>query len=411
MTAKIVDIRLLLLVAATLVYATFSDPTPDTISWAELAIGASLVVLVGIGRGLGIVSGARLVLAEQSQITQVRNLAFIWLLLVPMAVGAFRSASANELVRDLIPMLFLFLPLLVGERLESADRRSASTWLVWTAVASGVILATRHLFVTQSSLVQIGEGFYSEHSLYLSTDSFVHFAAALLLIMGFRQLVRFRAKSAVIGVAMIAGGLFCLGVLALKGHRGPVVLVLAALFAYILTAPGLGGRIRIRLLIAGSISLGIMWVAYGETLIRLADLFLAKHEAVGISNRDAEFLAIVDIVFRDTFTGLFGLGFGSVYESPAASATVNFAHWIGGYVLLKAGLVGALLVTAYFLTFWRPFVSLVRAHSVLAFAVAGPLLVGVTISGSYRFLSYGILLSILHMAGTAEPPDERQVDV
>ena len=410
MTARIIDIRLLLLIVTIITYAAFSDPTPDQISWAELLMGGCLVALVGPGRGLSIASGARLVLIEDEHVTRIRNIAFVWLMLVPLVVGTMRSASATDLVRDLIPMLFLFLPLLVGETLESRDRRPVSVWLVRAASLGGLILALRHLLITQSSLEQIGEGFYSEHSLYLSTDSFVHFAAAYLLLEGFQRLVSLRLKSVVLAVGLILGGLFCLGVLALKGHRGPVILVIGVLFLFFVIAPGLGARMKFRVLAAGAAACIVAWLAYGDILLRLADLFLAKHEAVGISNRDAEFLAIVDIVFRDTFAAIFGLGFGSVYESPAASATVNFAHWIGGYVLLKAGLIGVILVILYFLTFFGSFLRLLRRESVLALGLIGPLLIGVTISGTYRFLSYGVLLTILHIAAKTSDASSQHGD-
>ncbi|WP_114395048.1 hypothetical protein [Oleisolibacter albus] len=365
---------------ALLTYGAVGLPAPPGLGPAELAVGLllalALLPVCGVAPPAAPVSGTGLLLA----------LAGLGLLR-----GAALDWGPGDLVRDVLPLGFLFLPVLLaraGVTLTSALRRRFALALA----LAGVLFALRWWLALGGAVSSVGAVALAQGQGYLLNSSSVAFAATLLPLWGLDRLRRLRTLP--LGLAGLAGGLLALTALAASVHRAALLLALTGLgvglIRRVVRRPALGPA----LLAAGLLVLPPL----GGPVLKLGALAAAKTEAVGLNNRGAEWAAVLEQVGRDPAAFLLGDGWGALLDNPAVGHwRVSYTHNLASYMLLKTGALGLLLLAAYLGGLLASTGRTARRHPDLLLAALAPLAAGMLLHTSYKYLCFGLLLALLSL--------------
>jgi len=388
-------LRLAALVAGLAAYGLAGTPAPSAPGPAELVGALGLVAAAGVAMPAALLSGALLRRPDADAVAVMGCFAFVLLLWPPLLRGAALGWGPADMVRDLLPLLFLFLPVLLTPLLD----RAGAVWLdrlAFVLAGVGVAFALRwwrsHGFHAEA----VGVVAYGEKGLFLLKSAALPFAAVWC---GLAALDRLRRPDRPLGLAaglvLAAAGALCLAALAAAVHRAALVMAVLALLAGALLL--LRGRILPWLLLAaGLLAAGLVW---HDTLAGLLRLFLHKTEAVGANSRLEEAAAVLGQVSRSLPSLLFGDGWGALLANPAAGGQrVSFTHNAGSYFLLKGGLLGLLAATAYLLVLMGEGAVALRRHPILVLALLPSMMNGLLLHTSYKYLCFGMLLVLLRMA-------------
>lgn len=369
----------LALLIASLIYATLGSPTPDRPGDVEFVIGLLLIAAVGLPRPFRLK-------AELAEKTGWGLL--VYLLTIPLAFGAFRY-PISAIMRDVIPLLFLALPLLIWPKLE--DRRVRMS-LEAGALLIGCVFALRYLWIARG---QVGDG-GADGLLYLASSPCVVFTASALPAYAADILTgsaKTWTKALILGLLAAASALALLA-LAISLQRA------ALLLSCIVYGFGLIETMRrVPRLIPWLIIMCLAGLAvFSNPLSILVHAVLAKTRAVGENARLVEFAAILDLISDNLKYLLFGAGWGARFASPAVGGfSVGYAHSFLGYVFLKTGWLGAVLWTLWFGVFLIfSLLPRLHAHKFSTFFVATlmPTILGLSLYTSYKFLGLGLVLSL-----------------
>lgn len=384
------------------VYSLYSSSTPDSYGLAELTIGLILVFLVGFRRVIWVFSLADM--GEKNKYgTQVPIyvvLSLIYLLLIPTINGLlFTGNSISDYIRDVIPLLYFFLPVLLLHRMVQFPER----WLFFTVSGLcivGVLFAIRHFTESGSSISDVGQTFIFGTSAYFAQDPAVQFAGAFLVCFGIVSLMEshyLRAAFCLMLAIFPWAAMF--GIIA----RAPTILVV---FSIILTIAYyfLNSRKRIRavlLLLAFSI---LIFGLFHENISRLLEgviqLLMEKQAKHGLSSRDLEMKAVLDNVDGIRVL-LFGEGWGGLMANPTGNgAKFRFVHNMFGYFFMKSGLFGMLALFFYIFWYVKMLTGILRKQisplyfSMLA-AMIVPMVINMMLEAGYKTLSFGLLLLLI----------------
>ena len=122
-------LRLAALLTAILIYGAFSSPTPEALGPAEIAVGMLLFMAAGGPRVMAVFwQRPRAGWARAGQALLFYGLS------VPVIVGLFSGSTAVAMVRDVIPFLFMLLPLFLQSLVpRQVERRQEITIAVMLA--------------------------------------------------------------------------------------------------------------------------------------------------------------------------------------------------------------------------------------------------------------------------------------
>jgi hypothetical protein len=219
------------LVVALAAYALFSAPAPGRIGVAELVIAAGLVAAVGVRRPIWLVTGYLIAARGTRLYEAVGVAAFLYLLWIPLVRGVGLGWSPADMVRDVVPLIYLFLPVLLGPALLPSGRRNCRL-LAWTLAGVGFLLAFRWWW-PGLQFRSIGQQVMDEGDLYLLNSPAVLFAAVWLTVGGVDRIVgRFGWRSHLTAGLLLAGGAVAGSALAAVVHRAALGLALTA-FAWV----------------------------------------------------------------------------------------------------------------------------------------------------------------------------------
>ncbi|QJE72161.1 hypothetical protein HHL28_02730 [Aerophototrophica crusticola] len=383
------------LIAALMAYGAFCMPAPQGFGPAELAVALGLFAAIGPARLFALSSGLSLRRPGADMLDWVGSLTLLALLLLGGVRGIALGWAERDILRDVVPLGFLFLPLLLGPLLACLTPRVLRR-LAHAFALAGLLFALRWW---GSQVMGIGPaGMAGPNSAdYLLNSATVPFAAVWLPLAGLRPALERPGRGGWVlaGLGLIAG-LACLGALAEAVHRAALLLCLGALgigfVAQGLLRPRLGLVLLLGLLAASSI--------LGPVLLDALDLVARKTEAVGLNNRLAEVEAVLAQTGRSPVAFLLGDGWGALLSNPAVGyLRVSYTHSLASYLLLKVGAVGLVLVLAYLgLLAGRILAAQARRPDLLL--AAGPsLLLGLFLHTSFKFLCFGLLLALLTARG------------
>ena len=379
------NLRVSALITAFALYALASSPTPDRPGWIELCIGLGLITSCAVpawhlirtslqARTLWQAAGAGLLLYG---------------LTIAIVLTLINGHPIHNAMRDIVPFLYLFLPLFLTDLFYDRPKRTRS--LIILSCLMGTVFAVRSLL---EGINFLGLNMPDAQELYyLANSPLVLFASCL----GFYGLyshatdkITIRAGIFALGFALIT--LVTLAAMALTLQRASLgvftfySIVIAAIF--MMKSPLKA--------ISLTVIIAIALIPVAGDVINLVEALMHKTQAHGLNNRELEWAA----VWHETSTGwlhlLFGGGWGTTFESPAvAGVRVNFTHSLLSAMLLKTGMAGLTLTLLYLAGLAQMLWSLVKHDIIMGFAIAGPFLIDVLLYGSYKSLDFGILLLLI----------------
>ncbi len=355
------------------IYALFGSPTPDGFGLAEILTAILLSVSIRIEN-------------IRHHLLSVVVLAFG--LSVPSIVGCIRGNDFSDQIRDIIPFLFLFLPLFYGWIVKEYQSE-----FLKGLVGIGFIFSMRTIWAYRDVVmtpVLWGQGAPAD-LLYLANSPEVLCAAIYCLGMGGAFVIQ--KKEFIKGAAMMVMSLIPVVAMALMMQR-------AGLGAFI--AAGLIGFAIVfyNRPITASV-FGVMMVAVVSLIFFVMSpvfmTLLQKTELVGLNSRAEEWAAVFDVLTKDWTIGVFGEGWGGRIDNPAVGGlNVNYTHSLLSSVLLKTGFIGAGIILSGILV---PVVAAIydmardrKANVMIGIALVFPFLIATTLYASYKSLGFGLIL-------------------
>ncbi len=384
------DGRLWAFAVSVLAYGAASAPAPPGIRPQELLVFAGIALFTGIAGPWRFFAG--LEVARAPAPLAAGSAIMVWLLWQGFMRGLWNGWGLTDMMRDIVPMLFLALPLLLAPILGrlSPDR---SDRLADAAAAAGVLFTLRWWHDAGMALSAVGTSPLGEGRYYLLNSALVPFASVWLGLRATRWLLLPQPTRGEWAQALLAaaGCLSCLLAQAATLHRAGLILSLLAL--------GLGmGRwlwrrpaLFITLFLLASAAL----IGIGARVAGVAALLADKTENVGLNNRIDELLAVLDQVGRDPLAFLIGDGWGALVPNPAVGWwRVSYTHSAASYFLLKLGALGLALMLGLAGLLTGLLARAARDMPMLLLAIAPSLLLGAFLHTSFKYLCFSLLLSL-----------------
>ena len=389
------------LAAAALVYGLFGSPTPDAPGWPELAAGLCLVLAAGPLAAPAAAAGAGLAARTGPRWPLVAALAFALALWPALIRGLAAGWPAVAILRDLVPLLFLFLPLLVARRLAAALGTDGALRLAAGALALiGVAFAARYFAITGLPVGWLGPAAPTDGLLYLPNSPAVLFAAVLLPLLAVERLARPAPDGWPAALVLLAGGALCAAALAATLQRAALTAAAVAVALALARRAGDRPGLVLTAVAVGAAALAVEadWVG------RLGGLLLWKSAVVGLNQHAAEIAVALEIAGRSPAHALFGAGWGTLLETPTVPGyRVGYLHALPLYLLAKAGVIGLLAVGLYLLALLPAFGRLWCGRPALAAAATAALPIGLLVQPSFKYLGFGLVLTVVALA--AARPD------
>ena len=377
------DLRIGFFVLACLIYGFFGSPTPDHLGWAEFLVGSLLVLCVGAGGVFPLFRSPR----NQLFWYGAGQFLLLYGVTVSLSLSIFYGHPVSQALRDLVPFLFLFLPVFLWPLLLQKPQYGRA--LLFCSVVIGL------LFSLRSVLSKVGPclPFCSDELLYLENMPTVLFAALILLGFPMQRFVRTGSAKAFAFLILCAFVSLIPGAaLVLSSQRASLGAV--ALYAFLTGAFYLYQRPGRMVPV---VLLGLLFLL--PLIVFLPAVFeslLSKTEQVGFNNRPEEAAAVWGAVAQNPFSLLFGLGWGAHFHSPAVGGvSVNFTHNFFTTMLLKCGVCGLISSFLYIAGLARVLGRLVFLNPVFGLALAAPFLIDITLYASFKSLDFGLTLLMI----------------
>ncbi|MBI1301620.1 MAG: hypothetical protein GC137_08185 [Alphaproteobacteria bacterium] len=374
------------LLFACVVYAFFGRPTPDSFGFTEALI--SLCLLCGIGfHALNQIFKERF----SSKWRLFGFGLFVYGFTVPVVMGIFSGYGYQAILRDIIPFLFLLLPIFL--RPLKHEKHDYFYVLLAGVLIIGLVFSVRSLFWNKEAF------------LYLENMPTVLFAGLFLLGLGLHSAVFRKIDVFYIcrPIALSALSVIPFLVIVLSLQRASVA---AAILYVALLCLFFMSRKPYRILGSSILGLIVLWLFWAEIHMMLLPL-LEKTRDVGLNMRPQEFTAVWAIVSDNILHFLFGIGWGGDFSSPAVGGVrVNFTHSFFSSMLLKAGLFGVLFSFIYSAGLVKLLSKVVWNNPVLGLALSAPVLIDLTLYASYKSLDFGLVLALIPLSYSVFSEDE-----
>ncbi len=396
---------------ALVLYGLFSSPTPDEISVFEYAIGGLLLTAIGAPALFGIFTGRYLFLSAKSSFPRKRESSpfsgsvsldprfhgddglrwmawgFAVLFFIPLAVGVLAQHPVEDILRDIIPLGYFFLPLFLAP-LAAENPQETRCALLWGLVAIGVFYALRFWPASNLTLARIGLDRGDDETLYLSSSPAIAFAGLTLFFAATsREETPLWQR-----VAFLFFSAACLMTLVAILQRGAILLVLLVLWFYALGRARQSPGFLLVLVAACGAALFFMGDGIGGAL----ETVWRKTLLVGDNARFAELASVREALDRNPAQWLSGAGWGAkIFTAASGHAEVRYTHMLIGYVLLKGGMIGLTALFAYLAFLARRYAQLWRDEPLVAAALFPTLFLGLTLYPSFKMLCFGAMLALI----------------
>lgn len=386
-------------ILALLLYAGLSAPFPANPGMIEAVIAALLILFVTVPVGIIVMSGGFALYRKYGLVPTWLHLGFFLLLWWQLFNGGVvHGWTLTDIVRDLIPCVYIFLPLLLLPAMTRATVRWSFV-LPWILSAAGVILALRFYIEVQIWPWDLGKRHYFDNFLYLPYDPSVSFAAIFLPIMAVQTWRGTSPLRWISSLLMLSGGFLALGSLMAVAQRAPLGLAMLCFAVYFMTS---SYRSFTRMVLLLIVAAGIGLLAQ-EQIESSYQLLSAKQEQVGDNGKSEEIATVLKEISRTIPTLLYGIGWGGLFYNPIYLSEISFTHSAVTFFLLKGGLSGLVFFILYLLWIGKKLAgSLTSSTYPVLLAASVPLLIGLFFQPSYKTLTYGIILSlvcVLHRQG------------
>ena len=374
-----INFKNLCLFLACAVYALLGSPTPGALGAPEIVIMSFLLFAINPGALRDL-----FVLRQRDSGDVTGRVLLLYGLIICTITGMISGNNTASILRDVIPFLFLFLPLFFAP--ASASRNYNLHFLIAGVIVIGLGFSVRSLY-----------GAAPEDLLYLENMPTVLFSALFLIGVGMQSLMH-RSRLANVAFAVCVFAMSMLPLMAMAGAHQRASFGAAAIYiALILTMffiKNQGRTIFVTGLVAG------LWYCTGMPLAEMWPVMMEKTAAVGFNMRPQEMAAVWAVVTADPLTFLFGIGWGGHFHSPAVGGVnVNFTHNFFSSFLLKTGFCGMMLAGIYVVAFLAKLSQVIRVWPVLGIAIAAPVLIDLTLYASFKSFDFGLMLLMISWAG------------
>lgn len=360
-------------------YAGFGSPTPDHIGLPEIAIAIALLLAIRIKQG------------GEPQHPNYVLLTLFYGLSVPTVTAVIHGQAVSDMVRDIMPFLFLFVPFLYGWIARDYARE-----IVTGIVVIGFMFSVRTLWMYQDILLTPsvwGQG-SPRDSLYLANSPEVLFSALFCIGKAIHYgIIGNQTRAAFACLLVVPLPLIAMALMMQRAGMGAVVAELMVWgFLLLYYCPKKTGGLCVLLAAIGT----AIWPVLGDVVRAM----MQKTAVVGINSRGQEWQTVFDIITRDMSTFLFGEGWGGRLENPAVGGlSVTYTHSFLSSLLLKTGFLGAVICVmgAVVPLFYAVKIKISRfsmEDMVLFLAVIPPFLISFALYASYKSLGFGLILLI-----------------
>lgn len=392
------DVQCAALCAAILVYALCGEPTPPALGLPEMLVGLLLCVAVGFR------SFARAVTPVRGDTHpfwfRAGQIFLLYGLSVPLVGAVMAGATPGNILRDIVPFLFMLLPVFMIDTVR--DRVRWHFIVTACVVVLGVVFSARVI----APLVLAGSGFDGAAQLGMNMSaqdphrlanapSVLFAAMAMLGAAGVLISRRMSANGLLSAVFLSALALIPVAAMALVLQRASLGLLAAGVVFWV----GVGIVKKPRRMVIPLLGLAVLCVAVWEPLSDVVAGLSHKNAMVGANMRWQEAAAV-----RDALHGigavLFGNGWGATIQSPAVGDTiVTFTHSLGTTLWLKSGLVGVGLGAAYFGGLALALIRFLPIYPILVVALGAPMVIDYLLYASFKSLDFGLILLLAALYG------------
>lgn len=375
------------------VYSMFSTMLPGKLGVPEVIIGILLTLLV-IGNGLSALLSSGYI---------HKTMFFLFLLFYPLLVGAYKGNFTVDMVRDVVPIFFLFLPVFMCKIIE----KQPDLWIRVLSIGISIVglcMMIRHFFGAEHDLTSVGDILFVGSGLVLPQDPALQFSASFLLFSGINL---FFYRKYVFGALLILLSVLLIMSLLSIAARAPIFLIVLCLLFYLYRVLTLS-MIFLALPAFIFISSVFIYVFYDEFYGSIS-MMLLKTENYGVLNhRNLEVAQVFDSLSY-AFGGFFtGMGWGGLLSNPILDGLkTSFVHNSFVYYLFKGGLFSLLVYSLYILGFVRSLPRLLLSKQLSIFDMAAvvslsvPLFINLFLEVAFKSLTFSLLLCLL-MAITAK---------
>lgn len=370
-----------LLFVGCLLYGLFGSPTPDSLGVHDVLIGVCFILSIGFARSVQAVS----VPQNQKFWKSAGQILLIYGLSVPFIIAAVRGYHLTQISRDVIPFLFLFLPLFLLPILRVRTQYFRSFLFV--------VLLIGLLFSLRSLLIRYGFScafWCRDELLYLENMPTVLFTALYLIGSALRVMARgLTLDHFLTFVILISLSFLPLAAMIETSQRAS----LGAVVLYALIIQGVEiyrSPVRgLNVLFIFVFVLGVIDLSFST----IFDTLSAKTQSVGLNMRPQETMAVWDVVTADPLAFLFGIGWGGHFFNPAVGGlSVNFTHNFFTSFLLKTGFCGVVLAFFYIVGLLERLIRVIFLEPVIGLAMLAPILIDVIFYASFKSLDFGLML-------------------
>ncbi|MCB1562375.1 MAG: hypothetical protein KDJ75_02265 [Alphaproteobacteria bacterium] len=383
-----------LFVSAVLLYALQGSPTPDHPGIVEALVGL-LLTLSALPYLPALFTGPHPKGALWYEAGKILLLAGISL---PLAIGIIAGNAPSLIIRDVIPFIFMMIPVLYVPLFR--ERPALFKPFLLLVLIAGALSAFRAFAESFSGIAGLMALLFpsgSNELYYLANVPTVLFSALFLTGCALHFFTGANRLRDIVyaGICAAAAGFILLPV-ALTLQRASLGFFI--LYTGIAFGVALIRRPR-RVLLLLPLLLAALW-PLADTLHTLFQALAHKTALVGVNMRAEDARAVWMEISGSPVSLLFGKGWGAVFTSPAAGGvSVNFTHNLPTSFLLKTGLSGLTLVLLYLYGLGRLlFTIILPQRPLLALALAGPLLIDLTLYASFKSLDFGLVLLVIPAA-------------
>ena len=390
----------------------FSSPMPIQVGWIDVVMGTGLV--------LGVLMTAIPLIVRNGKIFPPLFWMLCILIIVPTLIGIARENGYANLIRDILPVMFMsVLPLLALLYARVAYRIDDVNLLIGVILIVGTVSAFQFYLGTIASFGSFEEFNVWMASNYATTtppvidvksefsktirefwikvfDPAVIFSAIYLICRSI-EFILSKHRRLILGILALAGGVFCgygFSILGLRAFAGLTVLAIAIFLLHLIAQKKVSAW---QLILLGGVGLLISY----PYLANLIGLLLAKQKSVGMNNKAVEFSAALDTVMATPFSLLFGVGWGGVFTNPiyANPESTRFTHSLISFWLLKTGLVGFAVMASFVILLFRSInlkgVWTSSRRTAIFLAASAVIIIGVFFEPTYKMLSFGLIVGLL----------------
>lgn len=377
-------IRFLALLAAVFLYACAGSPSPDNPGMIEIALALLLVMAVGAPAAMrSFLPAAK---------WEPGNLFLLYGFLIALPAAALHGNDPAVALRDMLPFLFLFLPLFAGDIFE--NRPEFLRWFIYAFTAAGIIFALRGL--GEASIYNATLSSDTKELYYFANAPSVLFAAVFPAGVAMNLFLKQPSARSMfilaIGSALVFFPLLAMAATLQRASLGWAFACYGLFFALSLW------RCPLRTLFLAMMGVVVLYV-FSEQSLRVFDLLSHKTAVYGVNKRGMEMEAVWLAISSSLPEQLFGIGWGGTFNDPAVGGVrVNYTHSLLTGALLKTGLSGLVLAVLYLSGFFARSALIFRNNVILGLAIAGPLAIDVFLYASYKWLDFGLLLLLIRAA-------------